>query len=123
MTLRLRAIGWVLALSAILLRAALPAGWMPVADGPGGPALVICTGHGPMAAPVHSPHQAPLPGHANDVCPFAAVAHLSPPALVALLAVPVRQARDIDPTRAAQTASLSPPPHSNQSPRAPPILV
>jgi hypothetical protein len=123
MLLRLRAIGWVLALSAIMLRAALPAGWMPVADGSGGSALVICTGHGPLTAPVHSHKQAPLPGHGNDVCPFAAVGHLSPPATIALLVAPIWHGRKTDPAETGRIVLLSPPAHSNQTPRAPPFAV
>jgi hypothetical protein len=120
MTVRLRAIGWFLALSAIILRAALPDGWM-IADRPAGPAFVICTGHGPLVPPTHSRKQIPARGQSNDVCPFAAGAHLSPPALLALIPEPIWRGRKAEPAEKWRTADLSPPLHSNQVPRAPPV--
>jgi hypothetical protein len=123
MTIRLRAIGWFLALSAIMLRAALPIGWMPVADAASGPALVICTGHGPLTTPDHSRKQSPLSGHTNEVCPFAAVTHLSPPADIALLSTPNRDARRVDRKAFGETVVPAEPRHSNHAPRAPPSLA
>jgi hypothetical protein len=122
MMVRLRAIGWVLALSAIILRAALPDGWM-IADQPNGPAIVICTGHGPLAPPAHSRKQIPARGQSNEVCPFAAGAHLSPPALLALIAEPIWKSKKAEPNENWRTADLSPFPNSNHSPRAPPVLI
>jgi len=122
MTVRLRAIGWFLALSAILLRAALPDGWM-VADRPDGSAFVICTGHGPLAPPAHSRKQIPARGPSNEVCPFAAGAHLSPPALLALIPEPIWRGKKAEPGEYWRTIYLSRPPHSNHVPRAPPFLV
>ena len=119
---RLRTSAWFLALVAIILRAALPAGWMPLADASGTTSLVICTSHGPLAAPVHARTHAPLPGRTNDICPFAAVVHLAPPAPFALLPAPALNSRETDPAAYGQVVSLSKPWRSNHAPRAPPIL-
>lgn len=115
----LRISAWYLALVAILLRAALPDGWMPVADAAGGTSIVICTGHGPLAAPIHSRKQAPLPGRSSDVCPFAAAAHFSPPALFALLPAPILNSQETDPAAYAWIAFTSRP-LGNHNARAPP---
>jgi hypothetical protein len=50
-----------LALSAMLLRAFLPAGWMPDSQSPG--ALVICTAHGPVREVPVQHHGHTLPDH------------------------------------------------------------
>jgi hypothetical protein len=62
-----------LALAAMILRAFLPAGWMPNPSGDGETAFVICTMDGPVAASGKT-----LPGkddpRAHETCPFAAAA-------------------------------------------------
>jgi hypothetical protein len=68
----------MLALTAMLLRALLPAGWMPNPDGLAGAPLVICS----MSGAQHA-HPATNRGHApqdnsGKICPFAAAAHLAP---------------------------------------------
>jgi hypothetical protein len=76
----LRAPMFQLALAAMLLRALLPAGWMPdPAGAAGGAALVICTVQGPLT--VHTDGSGKSTPHndqgqrQNDFCPFAAAAH------------------------------------------------
>ena len=78
MTAIVRSFAATLALSAMLLRAVLPAGWMPNLAGPGDAPLVICSVHGPLHLPSHDPAQNQ---HDDHMCPFAAVAHLAPPQL------------------------------------------
>ena len=84
---------------ALLVRLAVPAGWMPVSDAHG-TRLTICTGTGPLDAPSHAPkHMMATPGgagmhhapgdHPHDggthVCPFTGVAlALTQPVLPAL---------------------------------------
>src|SRR5437588_4349338 len=80
----IQALALSLALGAMLLRAVLPAGWMPGPAGFG--ELVICTMRAPVPAR-HSNH-APLPDHGNQACPFAAAAHFAPPQRVAPAIVP-----------------------------------
>jgi hypothetical protein len=67
------------ALVAMVLRALLPAGWMPVASGASDGPLAICTLHGPA-------HLSPAGKSANHepaarFCPFATAAHMAGPAL------------------------------------------
>jgi hypothetical protein len=74
-----------LALIALLFQLAVPQGFM-VAPTPGGPAIVICTGHGPLLA---SPDQPGAPakapsGKTAPICPFAG--HGGAPTLAALAA-------------------------------------
>jgi hypothetical protein len=123
MTNRLRASAWFLALAAIMLRAALPAGWMPIADGMGGTRLIICTGHGPLTDGSHSRHQAPLSGVGYDVCPFAAAVHLATPAGIALLPVPAWNGRESDTAAFAQNIFLTHLPDGIHPPRAPPSFA
>ena len=78
MTAIFRSIAVTLALSAMLLRAVLPAGWMPDPVGVGGAPLVICSVDGAHHVPPHDPAQGQ---HDDHMCPFAAAAHLAPPQL------------------------------------------
>lgn len=117
-----------LALLAMVLRALIPAGWMPAQAGQG-TGLVICTGQGLVTIQV-GPDGKPLPAHPgdqdqthhHDVCPFAAAAHLAPPAIVAALGAPsalaMGNAQRIPPALYRGLAR-----HSLASPRAPPRLV
>lgn len=82
-----RSLAATLALSAMLLRALLPMGWMPAPSAAGGPTLIICTMDGPQ-------HRVPASNHDGQddhgtVCPFAAAAHLAPPQAAPALALPV----------------------------------
>jgi hypothetical protein len=84
MTSAFRSLAATLALTAMLLRAMLPAGWMPNPDGPAGAPLVICSLAGPQQAhPGHAPQDS-----SGKVCPFAVVAHLAAPQLPVTVAQP-----------------------------------
>lgn len=120
----LRLAGVQIALVAMVLRALLPAGWMP--DTAAGTPFVICTMNGPMQA-AHLPdpgkHQ---PGHddgrQNDVCPFAASVHFATPAATATVAQSTQVASFASvplPAPAVRAAIR----YARQSPRAPPSLV
>jgi hypothetical protein len=117
MTARLRPFALMFALTAMLLRGLLPAGWMPAADA--GAPLVICTGHGATHLGPVRPRGHTLPGDGPVVCPFASAAHLSLPLAIAPRTEPTAVALN-----AARTlfscviplASIFRP----QSPRAPP---
>lgn len=114
------------ALAAMLLRALIPAGWMP---NPGaGALLVICTGHGPMtmSSGAHHGKTAPRPhhrqNHENDICPFAAAGHLATPALFAALAAPLAlESAERRPPETGITPAT--PRDALRNPRAPPRLT
>ncbi|HEX4080899.1 MAG TPA: hypothetical protein VHX61_18710 [Rhizomicrobium sp.] len=119
MTDAFRSLAATLALAAMLLRAMLPAGWMPNPDGLAGAPLVICSGV-QHAHPLRIPGQAPQ-NNSGKICPFAAAAHLVAPQLPVLFA------------QAGFAIAASPPPavyiwHGLRrarahSPRAPPVPV
>jgi len=119
----LRISAWFLALVAIMLRAALPVGWMPFADASGRTSLVICTGQGPLAPTGHSRQQTSLPGNASDICPFAAVGHLSSPGSFALVSIPLRTAWKTAIATRGQTALQAQQSYNSHAPRAPPVFV
>ena len=123
MTFRLRNFAWFVALTAIMLRVALPEGWMPVTDASGATSFVICTGHGPLVAPAHSRRQAPLPGRTSDTCPFAAVAQLSPPALFAILFAPALNSSKANLELHGQVPEHARNSLGKQAPRAPPYFA
>ena len=108
----LRSLALTLAVSAMVLRALLPAGWMPAGDlhAP----VMICPGmsgtHGPL--PRHG-----APQHAR-ACLFAALAHLAVPTVAVPLPLPREQsaARDVSSVAFVIYARKYRP----QSPRAPP---
>ncbi len=109
-----------LAIIALLLRAVLPAGWMP--DPTGTTAFIICTadasGH---HAERQSPGQ-PVPAdgqHEHEECPFAASPHVAAPVLAMQLAAPslVGRAADISHLVAAFGPVTE---YELHSPRAPP---
>jgi hypothetical protein len=105
-----------LALAAMLLRALLPAGWMPSAEA--GAPLVICTMHGAMQiAPEPAKHKA-----AGEICPFAAAAALAPAGKPPALALPQAIQAFATPL-ADRTVAALPARREPQSPRAPPRLV
>lgn len=105
----------LLALTAMLLGAMLPAGWMPGANG----MPVMCSlDHAPGK---QSPANDRSDNHGHE-CPFAAAPHLAPPLAVASLAAPMVQAAAPGLSR---TAAFAPrrPGHAPQAPRAPPAFV
>lgn len=76
------------ALTALMLCALLPAGWIPNPDAANGSAFVICTMYGPLTAPGGREKPANLDSRDHQSCPFAAAAHLAPPLQQARLALP-----------------------------------
>jgi len=126
-----RLAGIALAFAAMLLRALLPAGWMPNPGGTSGSPLVVCTMDGPgrmmagmgamgdMGGAPADRHHDRNSQHDHPVCPFAAAPHLAPPAATAALAIPSTLARAELRTAWIDVAKR-PARHSPQSPRAPP---
>ncbi|HWD26217.1 MAG TPA: DUF2946 family protein [Rhizomicrobium sp.] len=108
-----------LALCAMLLRALLPDGWMPAAAGTGA-FFEICSVDGMHTGGSKAPAQQDQQQQ-HAPCAFAAVGHLSPPALSAIaLAAPTvffHVAR-------AEAATLAPrtPPYRPNAARAPPAF-
>lgn len=106
----------LLALTAMLLGAMLPAGWMPGADG----APVMCS----LDAPAH--HQpdrkAPANPSSRHECPFAAASHLSPPLPQLVLVAPqlLRRPNRTQPSAPGRVASAA---HTPHAPRAPPAIA
>ena len=105
-----------LALIALLLRALVPAGWMP---GPADTPFVICTVDG--AVP-HAPagHAPPDDVRQHDQCPFAAAPHLAKtPELTSLQTPGLRLVSANAPETTASARRFAV--HQPQSPRAPPL--
>lgn len=102
----------LLAMTAMLLGAMLPAGWMPDANG----MPVMCSlDHAPgKQSPANDSHD----NHGHE-CPFAAAPHLAPPLAVAMLAAPAQQGTAHSLSLAAPS-SARPAAYAPQSPRAPP---
>jgi hypothetical protein len=108
-----------LAVLAIVLQVLVPQGFMP-GQAPGGPALVICTGHGPLLrASDLSGSGRKAPGH-HDACAFAG--HGTAPSLaVGPQVPPVRLAYAAPPpatgaSQAAARALAAPPPPATGPP-------
>jgi hypothetical protein len=120
MTRRCRLAALHLAIAAMLLRALLPAGWMP--DSTGAAAFTICTMDG---AGHHAEEQSPgkpVPAdsqHAHEECPFAAAHHVAAPVVANHLVAPslAGRAAGISHPVAAFVPIAKYEPHS---PRAPP---
>jgi len=117
-----RRLGLHLALAAMVLRAILPAGWMPVAPenhSAAGLSLVLCTGAGPVRSTAPLPHKhADLTRH--EACPFAAAVAFALPGAVIL--APSRATAPSEAPRlftAVAQARL----YTPQSPRAPPLAT
>ncbi|HEY2444587.1 MAG TPA: hypothetical protein VGI20_02485 [Rhizomicrobium sp.] len=119
MSAHLRSLAFVLATSAMLLRAMLPAGWMPEANAG---TLVICTAQGPLRVSPARHGQHGSPDRGAQACPFAAAAQLARP-LAAILA----PAPNLNMASTAQGAVvplvLPALAHRIHSPRAPPVLA
>ena len=116
----------VVLLTAFMLRALIPTGWMPQASTTGdGVTLVICTVAGlqeitlgPDSHPTGESDQANA-GH--DPCPFAAAAKFTPPALTTLLVLPTDYGV-VAPLRHAPIAPAATHLRLAES-RAPPVLI
>ena len=81
-----------IALAAMLLRALMPAGWMPNADAAAGTPIAICTMNGPMridfgAEPIKKNNNQDDSRH-HQACPFAVAPHMAQPATTAALLLP-----------------------------------
>jgi hypothetical protein len=76
--------GALLALLALTINALSPPGFM-MSRGQGGPAIVICTGHGPATLPGHGDGPGHTTGH-QQVCPFAGHGLASSPPPLAVIA-------------------------------------
>lgn len=125
MTRNIRFVGIKLALVAMLLRALLPAGWMPNPAGLAGDPVVICTmdGSGSLAIGTHGKPLKQQPGQnsgrSQEGCPFAAAPHLAAPTITAAVVLP-SLATFIE-TRIARVKLGQPDAnYTPQSPRAPP---
>jgi len=109
-----------LALVAMLLRALLPAGWMPAAiSSADASPFVICTVDGPLHAPAK---HAPAQDHAGTPCIFAAAAHLSSPVAHPGAPLCIAEWGRIDLAPRIEVA-LQPPHWRLNAPRAPPAFV
>lgn len=114
---------WLLLVAALMVRAAVPAGWMPSVDR-GGVRIVLCTGYGPVtvvldaAGHVHKDepqHKAP-----HDPCPFGLAAAKAldlppeiglalPPAAIAALTGPALAAARFVAWRSLRPPARGPP--------------
>jgi hypothetical protein len=116
-----RSLAVTLALAAMLLRAAVPAGWMPNLVASDASPFAICSIDGLHHAPVR---QDPARGSQDEhgfACPFAAAAHLAPPQLPQSLPQPFVTAFLAPDFAAARISShVSDPGHA---PRGPPVSV
>src|SRR5208282_1654683 len=114
-----RSFAATLALSAMLVRALLPAGWMPNPAGPDDAPLVICSVDGlHHAPPAHDPARGQQDEH-GFTCPFAAAAHLAPPHLPPAVLPPISTAWLVPPVAVA--VAISSPHDPGHAPRGPPI--
>jgi hypothetical protein len=109
-----------LAIAAMLLRALLPAGWMP--DATGTTTFAICTmdGSGHHATQQSPGKPDPADGqHGHDECPFAAAHHVAAPVFVGRLAAPSFAGRAANIAHpAADSGRVAE--YGPHSPRAPP---
>ena len=117
----------VVLLTAFMLRALIPTGWMPQASTTGdGVTLVICTVAGLQEITLGADgHKQPAGdvGQANaghDPCPFAAVAKFTPPVLTPLL-IPSTDHGAVEPLRHTSEAPAATHLRLAES-RAPPVL-
>jgi len=115
----LRSLAVTLALSAMVLRALLPEGWMPNTFGVPGTSLVICSVDGVHHRP-QTPSGKPDADH-GMVCPFAAMAHLARPQSPIAVPRPALVAQ-IAPRHDRQ-ASVSDPPALEHGARGPPASL
>lgn len=120
MTIFNRTMGVHIVLAAMLLRAIIPAGWMPNPDGAGQTPFIVCSLGGLQIVTPHNGDPAPkTSGHtARNICPFAAAAHLAPavfapvfqpPHHVAIVARLVERAQNVLRPALDQAAPRGPP--------------
>jgi hypothetical protein len=110
-----------LALAALILRAFLPAGWMPNPQGFGETAFVICTLDGPVTTESKA-----LPGkddpRAHESCAFAAAGHAAQSTDFITQAAP-QLSRTAAPRELASGPATQHTPFSRPASRAPPTLT
>jgi len=126
MARNLRHLAVHLALAAMVLRALLPAGWMPNVGGQPGSALIICSmdGGADMSAghaSLPSKHQPDGRGE-HDGCPFAAAPHLATAAMLPAVLRP-QLAQYLVPGNGQSHAAPALPGYAPNNPRAPPSLI
>ena len=118
----------LLLLPGLLIRAAVPAGFMPAVGQGAALTMAMCSGQATQSVVVH-PGSDPLPAHPDQrspqhheaPCVFAATAGGAPPPLAAVLVVaPTLPADNAHPVFAAPIAR---PAIRAHAPRAPPALV
>jgi len=111
----------LLLLFALILRAGVPAGWMPDASGAG--PLVICTGAGPAVLQAHAGHPPAAPHSTthHEACAFAGLGAAPPPPAQLIVAAAIASPLSL------QGPALSPPAsqprHRPQTARGPPVQV
>ena len=129
-----------LALAAMMLRALMPAGWMPNPAGAGDSFFVICDmdqGDMPgmdmshmsamdmskmdMSGTDHGGKQSG-DAHQHEACPFAAAPHVATPSAEAELLLPSLLAK-FSPLLAQGQAAIKAATYTPQSPRGPPVFV
>jgi hypothetical protein len=115
----------VVLLTAFMLRALIPTGWMPQVSTSGdGVTLVICTVAGlqeiTLGADGHPTGDSDQANAGHDPCPFSAVAKFTPPALTPLL-IPPTDYGAVEPLRHAPAAPAATHLRLAES-RAPPVL-
>jgi len=122
MTRTLRVAGFQLAFMAMLLRALLPAGWMP--DASGHAFFTICTADGAVqgARNGHSDQNKPDDSARHQICPFAATAMGAAPISSSSLVAPFLVGGGSSDRRPIVASALLTR-HNPQAPRAPPGLV
>lgn len=108
------------ALAAIVLRALLPAGWMP--DASHGGTFVICTAEGGIVhhAPAHPGNPLDKGDRDHQICPFAAGAHAAVAANTIAISVLFGIVRFVPPARRIARIESAFAPYSS---RGPPSLV
>ncbi len=130
-----------LALAAMMLRALMPAGWMPNPAGAGESLFVICDMDQMDMSKMDMSHMSAadmanmdMSGmdhgssgkHSGDghqtTCPFAAAPHVATPSSVAALQLP-SQLAGFSPLLATEQAAIKAATYKPQSPRGPPISV
>jgi uncharacterized protein involved in copper resistance len=131
-----------LAFAAMMLRALMPAGWMPNPSGAGGSLFVICDMDQMDMSKMDMSHMSAAdmanmdmsgmdhgaPGknsgdaHHNEACPFAAAPHVATPSIVAMLPLPSLLAK-FSPFQACEQVAIKAAVYTPQSPRGPPISV
>jgi hypothetical protein len=118
MTRMLRLAGLHIALVAMVLRALLPAGWMPAPES--GTPLVICTIDGAIHGHAKPGGPADPSDRDHQLCPFAAAVHLAIAVHAIALPTPRQFGRTVAPTQNFARGETRFAPYSS---RAPPSFV